>query len=150
MLVTKPIKQLQAYTLIELLVSLAIVAILSAIAYPNYQDYVFKSRRNDAKAALMQLAVAEEKFYNQHLHYSSDISSTTGLNQQSMLSANGFYQLSATIKIYSADQIDSFILTAKAIAEQTNDVDCSSFTIDNLDNKLAYNNQGTNNLDCWY
>ncbi len=46
----------KAFTLIELMIVVAVIAILTVIAYPSYQDSVRKSRRADAKAALLELA----------------------------------------------------------------------------------------------
>jgi type IV pilus assembly protein PilE len=52
-----------AFTLIELMVTVAIVGILASIAYPTYQDSVMKSRRADAKGVLLGLANAMERYY---------------------------------------------------------------------------------------
>ena len=55
-------KQTQpGFTLIELMVTVAIVGILASIAYPSYQDSVMKSRREDAKGVLLGLANAMER-----------------------------------------------------------------------------------------
>jgi type IV pilus assembly protein PilE len=58
-------KQLQqnGFTLIELMVTVAIIGILAGIAYPGYQDSVMKSRRADAKGALLGLANAMERHF---------------------------------------------------------------------------------------
>lgn len=51
------------FTLIELMITVAIIGILSAIAYPSYQDYVKQARRADAQASLMELAQFMERHY---------------------------------------------------------------------------------------
>lgn len=51
------------FTLIELMVTVAIVAILAAIAYPSYRDQVNSSRRSDAQGALSSFALAMERYY---------------------------------------------------------------------------------------
>ncbi|WP_329604933.1 type IV pilin protein [Spartinivicinus ruber] len=53
------------FSLIELLIVVAIVGILAAVGYPSYQEYVRKSMRSDAQSALMQLANAMERFYTE-------------------------------------------------------------------------------------
>ena len=137
------------FTLLELMITLIINGILSSIAYANFQPYVFKARRIDATQVLMKLAVAQEKYYNQQMRYSTDISSSTGLNQQSLLSSAGFYQLSVETKTYVIDGKDSFLLKATAIKTQAKDKDCVSFTLSNLNERKAFNSQGTENVKCW-
>jgi len=56
-------------TLIELMVAVAIVAILSAIAYPSYQRYVARTHRNAATACMSQYAQVMEQHYTANLSY---------------------------------------------------------------------------------
>jgi type IV pilus assembly protein PilE len=60
------------FTLIELMVTIAIVAVLAAIAYPSYKEYVAKSRRAEAQALLMQSAQWMERFYAENYSYSAN------------------------------------------------------------------------------
>lgn len=53
----------RGFTLIELMITIAIVGILSAIAYPSYQDYVRKARRADAQTGLLELVQFMERLY---------------------------------------------------------------------------------------
>jgi len=59
----------KGFTLIEILVVVAIVAILAAIAFPSYQEQVVKTRRADAEGALMSLSNAMERYYVQNNSY---------------------------------------------------------------------------------
>ena len=52
----------RGFTLIELMIVVAIVAVLAAIALPSYQDYVRKGRRADGRAMLQSASLAQEKF----------------------------------------------------------------------------------------
>ena len=61
------------FTLIELMIVVAIVGILAAIAYPNYIDSVRKSRRSLAKAALMEAAQKQEAFYARNATYTANL-----------------------------------------------------------------------------
>jgi len=57
------------FTLIEVMIVVAIVGILSAIAYPSYQDHVRSSRRADAQAALSELAQFMERRFTENNGY---------------------------------------------------------------------------------
>lgn len=57
------------FTLIELMITVAIVAILASIAFPSYQSQMRKTRRADAQGALMGLANAMERFFTEKNTY---------------------------------------------------------------------------------
>ena len=58
-------QKMLGFTLIELMIVVAIVAILAAIAYPSYQDSVRKTKRGDGKAAVVELANFMERVYTE-------------------------------------------------------------------------------------
>jgi len=62
-------KTTAGFTLIELMVTLAIISILAAIALPSYTEYVKKGRRSDAKAGLLNVQMAQEKYRANHISY---------------------------------------------------------------------------------
>jgi len=72
------------FTLIELMIVVAIIGILTSIAYPSYQGSIMKSRRVDAQGALMGLANAMERYYTVNNFYPSPSSSapTAGIYPQ--------------------------------------------------------------------
>ncbi len=59
----------RGFTLIELMITVAIVAVLAAIAFPSYQDSVWKGKRAEAKAAIFKALQAEERYYTQNNAY---------------------------------------------------------------------------------
>jgi type IV pilus assembly protein PilE len=59
----------QGFTLIELMVTVAIVGILAAIAYPSYQEYVRASRRADAQTVMLENAQFMERYYTTNGRY---------------------------------------------------------------------------------
>ncbi len=59
----------RGFTLIELMITVAIVAILAAIAIPSYQDSIWKGKRGEAKAAILKALQAEERYYTQNNTY---------------------------------------------------------------------------------
>ncbi|MBT5967504.1 MAG: prepilin-type N-terminal cleavage/methylation domain-containing protein, partial [Gammaproteobacteria bacterium] len=54
-------REIKGFTIIELMITVAIIGILASIAYPSYQESVYKSRRADGKGALLGLANAMER-----------------------------------------------------------------------------------------
>ncbi|OLO04118.1 type IV pilin protein [Salinicola socius] len=63
----------RGFTLIELMITVAIVGILAAIAIPNYQQYVERSRRSDGQAALQSAMARQEAYYSQYLTYAPSV-----------------------------------------------------------------------------
>ena len=57
-----PRRRLRGFTLIELMIAVAVVAILAAIGYPSYTEHIRKSRRATAQAALMDLASRQQAY----------------------------------------------------------------------------------------
>lgn len=67
-------KQFQAgFTLIELMITLVIIAIITAIAYPSYVNNVIRSRRADARALLSENAQFMERFFTENNRYDQDL-----------------------------------------------------------------------------
>ena len=61
------------FTLIELMITVVIIGILAAIAYPSYQNYTKQTRRSDAQIALTQAANQQERFFTECNSYAPSI-----------------------------------------------------------------------------
>lgn len=59
----------KGFTLLELLISVAIVGILTALAYPSYERYIQDGRRSDAQQEMLETAVILERFYSRNGGY---------------------------------------------------------------------------------
>ena len=117
----------RGFTLIELMVAVALVAVLAAVAYPSYQSQIKKSHRSDAKTALVSAAQAMERYFSEHATYVGATLGSTGVYAST--SVNGYYALSLGSLTASG-----FTLTAAPAGSQSND-DCGSFTLDQIGNK---------------
>jgi type IV pilus assembly protein PilE len=65
------IRQLLGFTLIELMITVAVIAVLAAVAYPSYTDYVRRGRVPEATGALMTARVRLEQYYQDNRNYGS-------------------------------------------------------------------------------
>jgi len=139
---------MKGVTLIELMIVIVVVAILASIAVPSYRNYVLRSHRVEAKAALLNLAAAQEKFYLQNNTYATNTQLTTappnGLGLASS-TENGWY----TVAIANGANAAGFSATATATGTQTEDDDCATFTINQLGVKSATKSGGSASTVCW-
>ncbi|MAS09312.1 type IV pilin protein [Salinisphaera sp.] len=133
--------QTRGFTLIELMIAVAILGIIAAIAYPSYLDQVRKSKRSDAQSALLQAANRQERFFTTQYRY-ADTAAALGMRAET---ENEAY----TLAVDNGDA-DGFEITATAQGDQVND-DCTSLTINEIGEKTA-NGAGPNDSisqECW-
>ena len=131
----------KGFTLIELMITVAIVAILAAIAVPAYNSSVAKSRRADAKSALMSFAQAMERHYTVNNTYAgaANAGGDTGApaifpTEAPIDGSTKFYDLTIT-----AADVDSFTLRAAPKGAQAGD---GNLEIDNTGVKRWDGNVG--------
>ena len=70
---TKSRNAQRGFSLIELMIVVAIVAIISAFAYPSYDRYVIKTKRSVAQNALLQVADRQQQFFMDNKRFAADI-----------------------------------------------------------------------------
>jgi type IV pilus assembly protein PilE len=139
----------RGFTLIELMIVVAVVSILAAIAYPTYNDAVRKSRRGQAKTDLLELSQLAERYHTVNRTYvgfgnpSGD--GTLQLNGwgNSPRSGTAYY----TVKMTQATAT-SFVLEAQPVSGkgQENDALCKTMIINQAGAKSA---TGPDNAECW-
>ncbi len=120
----------KGFTLVELMVVIVIVAILAAIAIPGYTSQIRKSRRTEARNALLDAAGREERFYATNNYYSvtsSDLGYGTGSWPINV--GNNYYSLSATCTGGGKTPCTDYTLTATAINSQAKDAACTALTL---------------------
>ncbi|MDG1065286.1 MAG: type IV pilin protein [Luminiphilus sp.] len=127
------------FTLVELLIAVVIVGVLTAVALPAYQDFVKSSRRADARNALFNLQVNQERYRSNNLSYATlaQLSSSYGV---SSTSEAGHYSISVTVNTAS-----TYTATATPAGSQIGD-DCGTFAITNSRPDTSGNYADS---DCW-
>ncbi|WP_306670917.1 type IV pilin protein [Endozoicomonas sp. SESOKO3] len=128
------------FTLIELMIVVAIIGIIVAVAIPSYQQYVFESRRTDAHVALMTAAAEQEKFYTYDNAYTTDINNLGGAT-----SPDGHY----TIAVTATNTTYTLTATANSSSGQFEDTDCRIITLNHLGARASLNSTAAASTGCW-
>jgi len=138
----------RGFTLVELMVVVAIIAILAAIAVPAFGRYTFRARRVDGQELLLRIANAQERFYATNNHYGSlsDIGFTG-----TVTSEKGYYQASFDPAIADGST-SAQTYTAKVTPQDVQATDaCGPLTINDAGVKtpLATSTSSAVNGSCW-
>ncbi|WP_006786796.1 type IV pilin protein [Thiorhodospira sibirica] len=111
----------KGFTLIELMIAVAVIAIIAAIAIPSYANYVRKSKRADAHTALLRIQLEQEKWRANNASYGTLVN--IGVSENS---PEGYYTL--TITNTSATGYTA-TANAKAGTSQANDTGCTGIVL---------------------
>ncbi len=130
------------FTLIELMVTVLIVAILAAIAIPGYTNQMRKSRRTEAKTALLELAAREERYFATNSAYTNVVGNLGYSGAWPVTVGGGFYQINVT-----AASATAFTATATPINGQASDSICGTYTLDNTGTQTVSGTGGA--TTCW-
>ncbi len=133
-------KYSKGFTLIEIMIVVAILGIVSSIAFPMYTDYVIRAKRADAKVELMKIAQLQESYFVENLSYAKDLTSTRasgGLDLGgTVMSEQNNYSIAVSnivpancTGLSSGTSCTGFTLTATALGAQTSDAQCLNFSL---------------------
>ncbi len=130
-------KYMRGITLLELMIVVVIVSILAAVAYPNYRQFAARAKRNEAKAMLLEIAAAQERFYLQNSRYGT--LGELGFADP-YVSETGTYEAI----VEAPDPAVNYLATADYQKDDEEQTKCNLFTIDGRGSK------GSDPYDdCW-
>ncbi|MCB1606392.1 MAG: prepilin-type N-terminal cleavage/methylation domain-containing protein [Xanthomonadales bacterium] len=133
------------FSLLELMITIAIVGILLAIALPAYNDQIRRARRAEGRNKLQEISLAQQRFYTNCNRYAMLLGGQqvdcSGLGiDQPVLSEHGHYQLALQLIP------DGWILQAVPTGDQMLDVPCGTLSLSHTGAKSA---SGSDPAHCW-
>ena len=149
------------YTLIEILIVVAILGLLAAIAIPSYQNSILASNRSVAQAALLDLANRQEQFYLDNRTYTTDLTnlgypagmvfsnggnSAMAFNDNHTLVASTSNERLYFVQIAAANA-RAFAVSAVPQLEQADDTECGSLSLTSTGVKGETGSASVS--DCW-
>jgi len=130
---------MRGVTLTELMIVVVVLGILATVAYPSYRQYAARAKRTEAKAALLQIATMQERYYLQNNTYTLDMT-----NLGFPVAAN--YRTYSTSYVVNVTAADPSTFSAVAVYQNADaEVDkCRTFSIDGRGLKTS-----APHVDCW-
>ena len=139
----------RGFTLIELMIAVAIVAILAAVAMPSFLDSIRKGRRSEAFAAISAVQQSQERWRGNNSTYSATLSDLGVVSPTS----TGYYAIAI-----SSETATGYIVTAtgQSGTSQANDAECKTLGVKVLGGNITYGGCGgsctltfANTNPCW-
>jgi type IV pilus assembly protein PilE len=139
-------RRVAGFTLIETMITTAIVAMLAMIAYPSFMQSIRNSNRSDAQAALARVSVNLERFFATNGTYTTN-SALIGLQLNEGVASSDASHYTIGVAAGPTGIASSYVITATAAADsmQTHDEGCTVMSLDSQGRRLP----DPNDSRCW-
>jgi type IV pilus assembly protein PilE len=133
----------RGFTLIELMITVAVVAILASVAYPSYIQYIVRTHRSAVQSQMYAVANKQEQYLLDQRSYASTLAA---LNMA--LPAEVASRYTVTVAADMTTTPPSYLVTATPIGAQLNDTRCGTLTLNHLGVKTQ-SGTAASVADCW-
>lgn len=141
--VTKPCNHQLGFTLIELMITVAVIGILAAVAYPSYMQYIVRANRSAAQSFMFAVNNKQEQYMLDARSYAGGSTALVDLGMTVPGDVSSKYTITATCTMPTAvgnctalAGASTYLITGTPIGKQlTNDTKCGPLTLSNLGTK---------------
>lgn len=133
----------RGFTLVELMIVVAIIGIVAMIAYPSYNQYILKTHRVEGKELLARAASMQERYFADNNAYTTDLRDLGFPSAIDVSSEHGYYTMSVDDATGNCPITSCYSMTITTAGSQVTDVRCATMTSTSTGRKTATND------DCW-
>ena len=134
--------QQQGFSLMELMLVVAVIGILAGIAYPNYSEYVKRGNRSEGQAFLNDVSARQERYFSQNNAY---ITKDADLDKLALKNGNKSETGKYELVLSKVDNDGGYTLTAN---QQFKDTKCGNLSL-NARGVRGSSGSGMSTADCW-
>lgn len=136
-------RNIKGFSLIEVMIVVAIIGILAAVAYPSYASYIVRSNRAAAQSYMMEVSALQQRYLLDTRSYATSMS-----DLDTTVPAEVSRNYLITTDLGATATPPSFLVTAKPINNQlSRDTACATLTIDEAGRKTVSGTDGV--MKCW-